>query len=136
VRITADTNLLVRAIVEDDPEQAALAKALLSRASMIGIPVPVFCELVWVLKRGYRRSTPKVVAAIAALLEVETVATDRLTVEAGLAVLRAGGDFADGVIAYEGAGLGGSLFATFDRAAVEQLRQAGMSAADPAELVS
>jgi predicted nucleic-acid-binding protein len=136
VRITADTNLLVRAIVEDDPRQAALAKALLSQASMIAIPVPVFCELVWVLKRGYGRSTPEIVAAMAVLVEVEAVVTDRLAVEAGLAMLRAGGDFADGVIAHQGADLGGSVFASFDRAAVKQLRQAGSAAADPVELLS
>ena len=58
MKITADTNVLVRAVVEDDAEQAAAARALLQRASVIAVPVPVFCELAWVLKRAYGRVAP------------------------------------------------------------------------------
>ena len=54
VKITADTNVLVRALVQDDVEQARAAQALLSRATVIAVPVPVFCELAWVLRRAYR----------------------------------------------------------------------------------
>lgn len=41
--------------------------------------------------------------------------------DAGLAVLDAGGDFADGVIAYEGTWLGGDIFVSFDKKAVALL---------------
>ena len=41
---------------------------------------------------------------------------------AGLALLDAGGDFADGVIAFEGELLGGAEFVSFDRQAVGLLR--------------
>jgi hypothetical protein len=37
---------------------------------------------------------------------------DRLVVDAGLAVFEAGGDFADGVIAFEGGRQGGSIFSS------------------------
>lgn len=40
---------------------------------------------------------------------------NRSAVEAGLAVLEAGGDFADGIIAYEGNWLGGETFVSFDK---------------------
>jgi len=49
-------------------------------------------------------------------------------VEAGLVVRAAGGDFADGVIAYEGKWLGAETFVSFDKKAVEMLSSAGVSA--------
>jgi hypothetical protein len=56
----------------------------------------------------------------------------RPAVEAGLSVLEAGGDFADGVIAYEGGGLGGGLggetFVSVDKQAVELVAQHGRAA--------
>jgi predicted nucleic-acid-binding protein len=51
-----------------------------------------------------------------------------LTVEAGLAQLEAGGDFADGAIAHEGARLSGEEFTSFDRRAVARLQARGFSA--------
>ena len=50
---------------------------------------------------------------------------NRPAVEAGLAVLSAGGDFADGVIAFEGQWLGGETFVSFDRKAVKVLESQG-----------
>ena len=136
VKITADTNILLRVVVQDDEEQAATVRALLLQATMIAVPVPVFCELAWVLKRTYARGADDIAAAIEAITEIDVVTTDLLTVEAGLETLRAGGDFADGVIAHQGAYLGGTTFASFDRRAVARLRDAGASAADPSELIA
>lgn len=51
--ITADTNVLVRALVQDDPEQARVASDLLLQADAIAVPLAVLCELVWVLRRVY-----------------------------------------------------------------------------------
>lgn len=136
MRVTADTNVLVRMIVRDDAVQAAEAEALLSAAEVIAIPVPALCELVWVLRSGYRRSTIDVADTIAELAAVGSVVTDIPSVEAGLAALRAGGDFADGVIAYQGMTLGGEAFASFDRRAVALLRDSGAIAAEPAELLA
>jgi len=53
------------------------------------------------------------------------VQVDRTTAEAGLAMLDAGGDFADGVIAFEGRRLGGPVFASFDRRATELIAATG-----------
>ncbi len=136
MRITADTDLLVRMIVRDDPAQAEQAEALLSAAELVAIPVPVLCELAWVLRRGYRRSPEAVADTIAELAEVGSVVTHLPSVEAGLAVLRAGGDFADGAIAHQGTALGGAMFASFDRRAIALLRQGGATAAEPAELLA
>ena len=49
-----------------------------------------------------------------ALLAVANVQVNRPAVEAGLSMLEANGDFADGVIAYEGHWLGGETFVSFD----------------------
>jgi predicted nucleic-acid-binding protein len=49
-------------------------------------------------------------------------------VEAGLAQLEAGGDFADAVIANEGQWLGGHIFMSFDRQAVALLQMRGVAA--------
>lgn len=43
---------------------------------------------------------------------------NRPAVEAALAVLNAGGDFADGLIAYEGNWLGAETFVSFEEKAV------------------
>jgi len=56
------------------------------------------------------------------------VEVNRPAVEAGLSVLEGGGDFADGVIAYEGNWLGGETFISFDKKAVALLKAQGQSA--------
>ena len=136
MKITADTNVLLRAVVQDDADQAAVAQSLLAQARVIAVPVPVFCEFAWVLKRGYGYVAGEIAAAIEAIARIDTVATDSLAVESGLAALRAGGDFADGSIASQGERLGGPLFSSFDRRAVSVLRSHGANAADPSELVA
>lgn len=136
MKITADTNLLLRAILEDDPQQAAEAQALIGRAELIAIPVPVFCEMVWTMRRLYKRPVNEIADALEALLQVDTVVTDRPAVEAGIAVLRRGGDFADGVIAQQGMALGGTVLATFDKAGIRVLNAGGLTAAEPGALLS
>ena len=136
LNITADTNVLVRAVVQDDARQASQAQALLGQAAVIAIPVPVFCEFAWVLRRTYNRTTDEIATAIRAFIDSETVATDLPAVEAGLRVLQAGGDFAAGVSAHQGESLGGSVFVSFDRRAVARLKERGVEAAEPSELAS
>ena len=68
------------------------------------------------------------VAAIRALLAAANVEENRPAVEAGLSVLEAGGDFANGVIAYEGNWLGRPTFVSFDKKAVALLIAQGQSA--------
>jgi len=125
VRITADTNLLVRALVQDDPDQARIAAEVLAQAELVTVPLPVLCELVWVLRRVYQFGSADCVAAIESLLASHTVTVDRPAVELGLRVLAAGGDFADGVIALNGRALGADLLVTFDRRAAALLQDCG-----------
>ena len=92
-------------------------------------------EVSWVLRRGYGVSGDDVAATIRALVAVDAVVTEPPAVDAGLAALEAGGDFADGVIAYQGETLGATVFASFDRKAVARMNHGGPAAADPSELV-
>ena len=62
------------------------------------------------------------------MLTAVNVVVDRPAVDAGLAVLDAGGDFADGVIAYEGSLIGGETFVSFDKGAVSLLIKQGRKA--------
>jgi predicted nucleic-acid-binding protein len=56
------------------------------------------------------------------------VVTNHPAIEAGLAILDMGGDFADGAIAYEGAWLGADEFVSFDKKAVSLLKSQGKRA--------
>ena len=127
MKITADTNVLVRAITGDDTRQSRIAQAQLARAEAVALPMPALCELVWVLSQGYRINATDIGEAVRRLLSSANVLGDRPAAEAGLAMLEAGGDFADGVIAYEGSWLGAESFVSFDRKAVQLLQARGMS---------
>jgi predicted nucleic-acid-binding protein len=127
MKITADTNVLVRAITGDD-RQSAVAQKELARAEAVALTLPSLCELVWVLLQGYKSPAREVVRAVRGLIEADNVIVNRPAVEAGLAVLEAGGDFADGVIAYEGTWLGAETFVSFDQKAVKLIEAQGQSA--------
>ena len=69
-----------------------------------------------------------IAAAIRQLLTIRNLEIDLVGANAGLAMLEAGGDFADGVIHYDGLRLGGEAFVSFDRRAVALLKDQGQSA--------
>ena len=127
MKIAVDTNVLVRAVVQDDPEQAEVASKVL-KAEILAVATSCLCEFVWVLRRVYGFRPSAIAATIRELLAARNVETNRPAVEAGLAMLDAGGDFADGAIAYEGRWLGGETFVSFDRKAVEMLAARGQAA--------
>ncbi|MGH7049343.1 MAG: type II toxin-antitoxin system VapC family toxin [Acetobacteraceae bacterium] len=121
-KITADTNVLVRAITGDDVVQSRIARHELASAERVALALPALCELVWVLGQGYKISIADIAQTMRRLINSRNVAENRPAVEAGLAVLDAGGDYADGVIAHEGAWLGASQFVSFDGKAVSPVK--------------
>jgi predicted nucleic-acid-binding protein len=125
VRITPDTNVLVRAAVGDEKNQARAARAALASAQVIAIAPATLCEFVWVLRTSYKRQADQIIDSIRSLIAEQRVRTDRPAIEAGLAVLSSGGDFADGIIAHEGRQLGGDVFVTFDQKAAKLISAAG-----------
>ena len=131
MKLTVDTNVLVRAAVRDDARQARAAAKAMAEASLIAVSLPCLCEFAWVLARVYGFDNAACAKAIRALLNIGSVAMNRPAVEAGLAMLDAGGDFADGVMAHEGRFLGGEVFVSFDRKAVTLLGRQGIRAQAP-----
>lgn len=130
-KITVDTNVLVRSVVRDDEQQARAADETLKNASLIAVSLPCLCEFVWVLRRLYGFNHIDIIAAIRALAATQKVVMNRPAVEAGLMILDAGGDFADGIMAYEGNWLGAQTFISFDKKAVILLTQHGHAARLP-----
>ncbi len=120
-----DTNVLLRAWADDDKEQARQARSEIAAATKIVIPNLVLCEFVWAARQVYQQKRAAIVQAIRLLLADERIVADWPAVEAGLSFMDAGGDFADGVIDFEGRRLGGSTFATFDRKAAAIIRAHG-----------
>lgn len=127
MKITADTNVLVRAITGDDKRQSKKAQSELANADVVALTLPALCELVWVLSQGYGIPAAEVAEAVRRLMNAANVVANRLAVEAGLALLDEGGDFADGVIAYEGSWLGAETFVSFDKTAVKLLEAKSVS---------
>lgn len=128
MKIAVDTNVLVRAVMRDDAKQAAVAAKVLRDADLIAVALPCLCELVWVLRKVYKLEASDAASAVRALMAAANVEMNRPAVELGLSVLEAGGDFADGVIAYEGRWLGGEAFVSFDNQAVALLTAQGQEA--------
>jgi len=124
MRITPDTNVLLRAILNDDAAQSERARELLADAEEVVLTFVALAELDWVLRKQAKWSREIVVEVVQRLLLNPNVRYHRWTVDEGLAALEAGADFADGIIAYDGAWQHGETFATFDQkaAAVMQTR--------------
>ena len=131
MKVAVDTNVLVRAAVGDDVAQARVAAKVLTDAKLLAVALPCLCEFVWVLRKVYGLQTGDIAVAIRALLAAANVQVNRPAADAGLSMLEAGGDFADGVIAYEGNWLGGETFVSFDKQAVAML----IAAHQPARLL-
>jgi predicted nucleic-acid-binding protein len=127
MKITADTNVLVRAMTGDDKQQSKVAQAELAKADVVALALPALCELVWVLSQGYKIPLAEIAEAIRHLMSGANVVANRPAAEAGLVLLEAGGDFADGAIAYEGSWLGADTFISFDKKAVKLMEAQGGS---------
>ena len=124
--LALDTNIVLRCLIDDEPRQTAAARALVREAETLFISLPALCEVAWVLVRGYKLPCTEIADALEFFLDSDKIHTDRATVDAGLAILRAGGDFADGVIAYDGLRENAGAFATFDKKAAKLLTQYGL----------
>ncbi len=131
MKITADTNLLVRMMIDDDPQQAKIARDVLAEAELVALPMAVLCELVWVLRRSYQVSDGDIAHAMVTLCSAENISVDRPLLAAGLAMMDSGGDFADGLIAHDGRTLGAEMFVSFDMRAVKRLAAQGVKAMVP-----
>ena len=126
MRMIADTNVLMRAVLDDDARQSRASRLALSSSDQVVISRHAFCEMVWLLRQHYTMPKEEIVKVIRGYLEAGNVVTDTAAVRAGLDAMEAGADFADGVIAYEGRWLGGETFVSFDKKAVAAVAKRGM----------
>jgi predicted nucleic-acid-binding protein len=128
MKIIADTNVLLRAVLPDDDVQQTSAIETLKVADLVAVSVHSLCEFAWVLSTRYNAPRGEIAASIRRLVDTHKVMVNRPAVDAGLSVLDAGGDFADGVIAHDGQWLGGETFVSFDKKAVKLLSTQGWAA--------
>ena len=118
--IALDTNVLIRYLTRDNPEQAEAARALLQGLTTDNpgfICREVVIEVVWVLERSYRFSRERI-----ANIVVELVATDTLVIEddndvaqAAAAYRQGSADFSDLMILSAANRVGAQPLYTFDR---------------------
>jgi predicted nucleic-acid-binding protein len=123
----ADTNVIVRLLVRDDPQQVALAQ----QAGQLGLWVShvVLVEVAWVLQFRFGKTLAQVAVVIEGLID-----NARLTIENPEVVTAAVGqmkanrriDFADAMIVEMARRAGVAPLLTFDRA---------LSKVDGAELI-
>lgn len=126
--IGVDTNVVVRYVMQDDPNQALAATRFFNRLRPDApgyVSAIVLAELSWVLTTTYGASRAEMTSVIERLL-----ATSALLVEYGdcarravAKCLQAGADFADALIAEINAAAGCDETVTFDRAGA---KRAGM----------
>lgn len=120
--IGLDTNVLVRFLVQDDPEQGRAAAAViggLSAAHPGFVCREVLVELVWVLERAYGLPRKDVAQALDGLLEAQELVIEAAE-RAAVAVdryRRGGPGFADQMVVLAGQAAGCRETATFDRKA-------------------
>ncbi len=132
MKITVDTNILVRALTADDQVQSPLAMRTLSQATLVALPIVTLAETVWVLNRVHKWKGPRIATVLRTLLNDPRIKAEWPLVEAGLDLLDRGGDFADAVIEADGRRLGAETLATFDEQAARLLVEAGASVTRPA----
>ncbi|MCC5999767.1 MAG: type II toxin-antitoxin system VapC family toxin [Pararhodobacter sp.] len=120
--IALDTNVLVRFLVQDDPDQARLAGQVIDRLTeetpgFVGREVLV--ELVWVLERAYRLGRAEIAVALDGLLaSTELVVEGADQVGPALELYRNDGfGFADLMIVATARREGAREVVTFDRKA-------------------
>lgn len=119
--IGIDTNVIVRHLVQDDPQQSAAANALLETLTPQEpgfISFTTVVETHWVLRRSYRTSATETAAAIRLLLETRELQIEQPDlVRAALLCVDDGIDFADALIAEAGRSAGCDYSVTLDQRA-------------------
>ncbi|MDO5697900.1 MAG: type II toxin-antitoxin system VapC family toxin [Dermatophilus congolensis] len=120
-----DTNVLVRLLVRDDPEQAAVATAEVARltpASPGYVTVVTLAEIAWVLERGYRIPRAETLTALRRVVTADGVRVERpRDVERALDSADQGADFGDALIDAVSRSDGCATVVTFDRKAAKRL---------------
>ena len=122
--IGLDTNVIVRYLAQDDPQQSRKATDLFERHLTVEEPgfisIVAMAETVWVLERSYGLSPRELASAIERMLQIEVVLTEheQEVFTAMIALKQSRGTFADALIVALGAKAGCSHTLTFDEKAL------------------
>ncbi len=112
--IAIDTNVVVRIVTQDDPEQAEAAREVVQAADRLWLPKTVLLETEWVLRHCYSLSREVILLTFWKLLGYRPLcAEDRSAVQQALEGYAAGLDFADAL--HLASSSGATRFATFDK---------------------
>jgi len=123
--IAVDTNIVVRLLVGDDPEQAAAAAALFQSDS-IWIAKTVILETAWVLRSVYGFEESAIGDVFIKLLGLTNVdVEDEPSVAAALALTTHGIELADAI--HLKSRPPGATFVSFDQSLVRRARRAGVA---------
>jgi predicted nucleic-acid-binding protein len=118
-----DTNVVVRLLMQDDPQQAAAARALFA-AGPIWIAKTVLLETGWVLRSLYGFDESAIHDAFTKLLGLKNVHTeDKASMAAALSLTVHGIELADAM--HLSSRPAGAVFVSFDRSFVRRARRAG-----------
>lgn len=129
--IGLDTNVVVRYLVQDDPEQSVYANQVIEKAieqgEVLVISQITLCEVVWVLERCYSASRKELIDVLNQILQTQQLQIEHDTV--AREALRdfennAGVDFSDCLIGRKNISRGCSFTYTFDKNAGKKLSAA------------
>ena len=108
-----DTNVIVRYLTNDDPKQAAKARALIGHEPIF-VPRTVLLEVEWVLRSVYDLPTARIIPALRALAGLPgIIVEDASLVVKAMEWTEAGMDFADAL--HLAASASCETFLTFDK---------------------
>jgi predicted nucleic acid-binding protein len=111
--LAVDTNIIVRYLTADHPEQFAKASALI-RDENVYVCTTVLLETEWVLRRGYQFGRDRIIGALTAFAGLPRVTLEDPALAArALAWTRSGMDFADALHLAQAEGCEG--FVSFDQ---------------------
>ncbi|MBX5145180.1 type II toxin-antitoxin system VapC family toxin [Rhizobium lentis] len=121
--IAIDTNLVVRYLTGDHPEQSARAREIID-GQAIFVAVTVVLEAEWVLRSVYGYSSSDVAQALRAFGGLSTVTIeDSATIAVAFDLVAKGMDFADALHLTKGAHC--AAFVSFDRKFLKAAQAAG-----------
>ena len=107
-----DTNIIIRLIMKDDPEQFAVAAALFAEGFVI--PTTVLMESGWVLRSRYRMPRGEIADQLLTLVDTQgVIVADEALIRWALETYRNEGDLGDLLHVTASKGADGLL--TFDR---------------------
>ncbi|RJL15806.1 type II toxin-antitoxin system VapC family toxin [Paracoccus siganidrum] len=123
--IAIDTNIVVRYLTGDHPEQSGRAREIVD-GQPVFVPVTVVLETEWVLRSAYGYKPGDVARALRAFGGLPQVTIeDAATVATAFELAERGMDFADAL--HLGRSAGQETFLTFDRRFVKAAQAAGIN---------